>query len=54
VVAPDRPANYTVDKGDTLSRIARRYSVSVSDLRKWNDLKNDVLQVGQVLQLRAN
>jgi phosphate transport system substrate-binding protein len=54
VVSPDRPASYTVDKGDTLSKIARRYSVSVADLRKWNDLKNDMLQVGQVLQLRAN
>ena len=54
VVAPDRPANYKVDKGDTLSKIARRYSVSVANLRKWNDLKNDILQVGQVLQLRAN
>jgi phosphate transport system substrate-binding protein len=54
VVAPDRPASYTVDKGDTLSRIARKYSVSVADLRKWNDLKNDMLQVGQVLQLRSN
>ncbi|HEX7129507.1 MAG TPA: substrate-binding domain-containing protein [Rhodanobacteraceae bacterium] len=54
VVDPDRPARYTVDKGDTLSKIARRYSLSVADLRKWNDLKNDVLQVGQVLQLRAN
>jgi len=54
VVAPDQPARYTVDKGDTLSKIARKYSVTVADLRKWNDLKNDALQVGQVLQLRAN
>jgi LysM repeat protein len=54
VVGPDRPVSYTVDKGDTLSKIARKYSVSVTDLRKWNDLKNDMLQVGQVLQLRAN
>lgn len=54
VVSPDRPASYTVDKGDTLSAIARKYSVSLANLRKWNDLKNDILQVGQVLQLRAN
>ena len=54
VVAPDRPASYTVDKGDTLSGISRKYSVSIADLRKWNDLKNDILQVGQVLQLRSN
>jgi phosphate transport system substrate-binding protein len=51
---PDHPARYTVDKGDTLSSIARRYSLTVTDLRKWNELKNDTLQIGQVLQLRAN
>ncbi|HET7558022.1 MAG TPA: substrate-binding domain-containing protein [Rhodanobacteraceae bacterium] len=54
VLDPSRPGDYTVDKGDTLSSIARKYSVTVADLRKWNDLKNDILRVGQVLQLRAN
>ncbi|HET6911934.1 MAG TPA: substrate-binding domain-containing protein [Rhodanobacteraceae bacterium] len=54
VLDPNRPQSYTVDKGDTLSSIARKYSVTVADLRKWNDLKNDILRVGQVLQLRAN
>jgi len=49
--ANTRPANYTVSKGDTLSAIARKYAVSVDDLRKWNDLKGDILRVGQVLQL---
>lgn len=45
--------SYTVSKGDTLSAIARKHSVSVSDLRKWNDLKNDNLRVGQTLKLSA-
>ena len=51
VLDPDRPGSYTVAKGDTLSKIARKYSLNVADLRKWNDLKSDTLQVGQVLQL---
>lgn len=51
VLDPDRPGSCTVAKGDTLSKIARKYSLQVSDLRKWNDLKSDTLQVGQVLQL---
>ncbi|MEO6968487.1 MAG: substrate-binding domain-containing protein [Rhodanobacteraceae bacterium] len=48
------PASYTVSKGDTLSGLARKYSVSVSDLRKWNDLKSDNLRVGQTLKLSAD
>ncbi|HEY3520213.1 MAG TPA: substrate-binding domain-containing protein [Rhodanobacteraceae bacterium] len=45
--------SYTVSKGDTLSSIARRNSISVSDLRKWNDLKGDNLRIGQVLKLSS-
>ena len=45
--------NYTVSKGDTLSSIARRNSISVSDLRKWNGLKSDNLRIGQVLKLSS-
>jgi len=51
VLDPAHPGSYTVAKGDTLSKIARKYSLKVADLRKWNDLKSDTLQVGQVLQL---
>jgi len=46
--------SYTVSKGDTLSSIARKNSVSVSDLRKWNGLKGDTLRVGQVLKLSGS
>lgn len=34
-----RYRRYTVRKGDSLSRIARRFNVSVADLRKWNKPK---------------
>lgn len=46
--------DYTVVSGDTLSKIARSHSVSVEDLRKWNDLHGDMLKVGQVLKMSAS
>ncbi|MDR5710126.1 MAG: LysM peptidoglycan-binding domain-containing protein [Armatimonadota bacterium] len=43
---------YTVQPGDTLTRIAARYGVSVRDLAEANGLENpDVLRPGQVLQI---
>jgi membrane-bound lytic murein transglycosylase D len=42
---------YSVKRGDTLSSIARRYGVSVNDLRSWNHLKSDKLVVGQRLRI---
>jgi phosphate transport system substrate-binding protein len=51
--APAPVTTYTVVSGDTLSKIARNHSVSVDDLRRWNDLHGDMLRVGQVLKLAA-
>ena len=41
----------TVAQGDTLSEIARRYDVSVRDLRSMNSLSSSTIRVGQVLKL---
>ena len=41
----------TVASGDTLSEIARRYDVSVGDLRSINSLSSSTIRVGQVLKL---
>lgn len=46
-----QPISYTVRNGDSLSRIASRYSVSVSDLHRWNSIKGKYLQPGQKLKL---
>ena len=47
-----RPVHYTVRRGDSLSRIASRFNVSVTDLRRWNDLpKGKYLQPGQHIKL---
>ena len=42
---------YRVRKGDSLSRIAQRFNVSVSDLRRWNTLDSGYLQPGQRIEL---
>lgn len=37
---------YTVQKGDNLSSIAKKNNVAVSDLKTWNDLSDDAIQLG--------
>lgn len=54
-VATDLPATlpeeslHTVQPGETLFRIGRKYHVSVDKLRKWNNLLDDTIEVGQKL-----
>lgn len=43
---------YVVKKGDTLSTIARRRKVSVSQIKKWNNLRSDNIYIGQKLKMR--
>lgn len=43
---------YTVKKGDTLSQIAAKYHVSVVNLKKWNNLKSDMIREGQKLIIK--
>jgi len=42
---------HEVRRGDTLSEIARRYSVSVEALRQANNLRSNLLRVGQSLMI---
>ncbi len=47
-----RPVYYTVRRGDSLSRIASRFKISVKNLQRWNGLsRNKYLQPGQRLKL---
>lgn len=48
------PTTYTVVKGDTLSKIARRAGVSVAALRKANHLNKDIIKIGQKLTIPAS
>lgn len=45
---------HTVKKGETLASIAKKYHVSVQNLKKWNNLKKDALKVGQKLTVYTN
>lgn len=49
--AGNRSTAYTIRRGDTLSEIARRKGVDIGELRKINDLNNDVIRVGQRLRI---
>ncbi len=42
---------HIIARGDTLSHLAQQYRVSIDNLRSANQLKSDVLRVGQVLQI---
>jgi membrane-bound lytic murein transglycosylase D len=44
--------SYTVRRGDTLTGIANRHGCSISDLRKWNNLKSSKIMAGQKLKVR--
>jgi membrane-bound lytic murein transglycosylase D len=47
-----RTLTYTVRNGDSLSRIANKFKVKVSDITKWNSLNSKkFLQPGQKLRL---
>jgi LysM repeat protein len=43
------PVVHVVQAGETVFRIARQNGVSVQQIRQWNNLKNDVIEVGQQL-----
>lgn len=48
-------AQYQVRSGDTLSKVAGKYNVSVADLRKWNDLsKTEKVKKGQIIKVYRN
>ncbi len=43
--------SHTVKKGDNLNSIAKLYKISISDLKKLNNLKNSRISIGQELKL---
>ena len=46
------PYFYKVRRGDTLSRISRKYGVRLSQLRKMNRVRGNTINIGQNLRLR--
>ncbi|KAA3602176.1 MAG: LysM peptidoglycan-binding domain-containing protein [Calditrichaeota bacterium] len=44
---------HKVQNGDSLWVIAKRYGVSIGELKDWNNLKGSSLQIGQVLKVKS-
>ena len=53
IILLKRTINYKVRYGDSLSKISYKYGVRVSDIRKWNNLKSDLIKVGQKLIIKT-
>ncbi|MES2606924.1 MAG: LysM peptidoglycan-binding domain-containing protein, partial [Pseudomonadota bacterium] len=50
-VTPANPGTYTVQRGDALSLLAERFNVSMAELKEANNLRSNLVQVGQVLRI---
>lgn len=47
-------ATYIVKKGDVLGKIAERHGCTVAQIKQWNGLSSNNIQVGQKLKVRAS
>jgi len=53
-VPQGRTFYYRVQRGDSLPSIAARYGVSAADLRRWNGLVQNSVQVGKTLRINPD
>lgn len=51
-VASSMPQYYTVLRGDNLNSIAKKHGTTASNIRQWNNLRDDRIIVGQKLKVR--
>ena len=47
----DQEGTYTVKAGDSLWSIAKKYNTTVDEIKKINNLQNNLLSVGQILKI---
>ncbi|MDP5198359.1 LysM peptidoglycan-binding domain-containing protein [Flavobacterium sp. DG2-3] len=45
---------YKVRKGDNLGAIAAKYDVSISEIKKWNNLKTNAVAIGRSLKIKSD
>lgn len=45
---------HTVRRGDVLGDIAKKYDVSIADIKKWNKMKGNSVQLGKRLKIISN
>ena len=50
---PPAQRTHVVRSGESLGVIARKYGVSVSDLKRWNGLRSDMIRAGQKLVVQG-
>ena len=49
----ETPKTYKVKKGDTLQTIADEFGITIKELKKWNELDDDTIMIGQILKVTA-
>ncbi len=51
VTADEAATRYRIRRGDTLSTIARRFGVTVGEIRRWNQMSSDQIVTGERLTI---
>ena len=51
---PVLETDHIVIKGDTLYSISRKYGLTVSELQKLNNIKDNTISIGQILKVKSN
>lgn len=51
---PSECITYTVEKGDNLYNIAKKYNTNVDEIKRYNNLSNNILSIGQKIKIPCN
>ncbi len=51
---PSNASTYTVKKGDTLGKIAEMHKCTVTQIKQWNNLTSNNIQIGQKLKVKGS